>query len=60
MRSGECRRAEQSVGPAAIKHLQGSSWHGAAIAYLGVSLEVVPLPQDVLVGIVAAQKRQYR
>lgn len=46
--------------PAAIKHLQGSSWHGAAIAYLGVSLEVVQLPQDVVVGIVAAQKRQYR
>ena len=46
--------------PAAIKHLQGSSWHGAAIAYLGVTLEVVELPQDVVLRILAAQKRQYR
>lgn len=46
--------------PAAIKHLQGSSWHGAAIAYLGVTLEVVELLQDVVLRILAAQKRQYR
>lgn len=45
---------------AAVKHLQGKSWHGAAIADLGVTLEVVELPEDVVASIVAAQKRQFR
>ena len=46
--------------PAAIKHLRGTSWQGAAIAALGITLEVVELPQGLVTSIVAAQKRQYR
>jgi len=46
--------------PAAIKHLQGSSWQGAAIADLGVTLKVVQLPEPVVASVLAAQKRQYR
>ena len=46
--------------PAAIKHLRGTSWQGAAVAALGITLEVVELPRGLVASIVAAQKRQYR
>lgn len=46
--------------PVAIRHLRGTSWQGAAIADLGVTLEVVELPKHVIASIIAAQKRQYR
>ncbi len=46
--------------PAAIKHLRGTSWQGAAITALGITLEVVELQQGLVASIVAAQKRQYR
>lgn len=46
--------------PAAVRHLQGSSWQAAAIADLGVTIEVVELPSETVAAIVAAQQRQYR
>jgi hypothetical protein len=45
---------------AAVKHLRGNSWQGHAIADLGVELEVVELPVEVVAAILRAQHRQYR
>ncbi|NEA33957.1 hypothetical protein [Streptomyces sp. SID13031] len=45
---------------AAVRHLRGRSWQGQAITGLGVSLEVVSLPDHVVAAILEAQKRQYR
>lgn len=45
---------------AAVKHLRGRSWQGQAIRDLGVEIEVVQLPDDVVASISAAQRRQYR
>jgi len=44
----------------AVAHLRGRSWQGAAIRELGVELEVVDLPADLVGVLWAAQKRQYR
>lgn len=44
----------------AVAHLRGRSWQGAAIADLGVELEVVYLPPGVVTSIRQAQARQYR
>jgi hypothetical protein len=44
---------------AAVKHLRGRSWQGQALSHLGVDIEVVPLPDDVVASIIAAQKRQF-
>lgn len=45
---------------AAVKHLRGTSWQGQAIASMGVKIEVVSLPADVVTKILEAQKRQFR
>ena len=44
----------------AVAHLRGRSWQGAAIRDLGVEIEVVTLPAEVVDTIRAAQKRQFR
>ncbi|EAP97876.1 hypothetical protein JNB_12968 [Janibacter sp. HTCC2649] len=44
----------------AVAHLRGRSWQGAAIRELGVDIEVVELPPDVVRTIRDAQTRQYR
>ena len=44
---------------AAVRHLRGRSWQGRAIADLGVSIEVVSLPDDVRAAVVRAQVRQF-
>lgn len=45
---------------AARRHLDGRSWQAQAIAYLGVDLLVVGLPDDIVEGVRKAQLRQYR
>lgn len=45
---------------AAVRHLQGSSWQAAAVSDLGVTIEVVELPSEMVAAIVSAQQRQYR
>lgn len=45
---------------AAIRHLQGRSWQGQAIAALGVEFRVVTLPPDLVATIVETQRRQFR
>lgn len=44
----------------AVAHLRGRSWQGAAIRDLGVEIEVVSLPPELIDTILAAQTRQYR
>jgi len=44
----------------AVAHLRGKSWQGAAIKDLGVDIEVVDIPGELIETILAAQKRQYR
>ncbi|MBB3328430.1 hypothetical protein [Microlunatus antarcticus] len=45
---------------AAVKHLRGTSWQGAAIRQMGVCLEVVQLQDDDVLALVEAQRRQFR
>ncbi|MEO5981872.1 MAG: helix-turn-helix domain-containing protein [Pedococcus sp.] len=44
----------------AVAHLRGKSWQGAAVKDLGVDIEVVDIPRELIETILAAQKRQYR
>lgn len=44
----------------AVRHLRGRAWQGRAIADLGVEIEVVSLPLDVVDSLTSAQLRQYR
>jgi hypothetical protein len=46
--------------PAAMSHLAGRSWQAEAIRDLGVEIAIVELDPEVIVGLAAAQKRQYR
>ena len=45
---------------AAVQHLRGRSWQARAIEDRGVEVQVLELPSDVVAGILAAQKRQFR
>jgi hypothetical protein len=46
--------------PAAMSHLTGRSWQSEAIRDLGVQIEIVDLDPEIIAGLAAAQKRQYR
>lgn len=45
---------------AAVKHLRGRSWQGAAIRDMGVEIVVVPLEVDDVQAMRDGQKRQCR
>jgi len=45
---------------AAVCHLRGRSWQGAAIAAMGVEIEVVDLPPEGKQNLLDAQRKQYR
>ena len=44
----------------AAVHLRGRAWAGVALRHHGIQLEVVDLPEDVRVRVLAAQTRQFR
>lgn len=46
--------------PKAAQPFQGKSWYAGAIRDLGIGIEVVTLPTELIAAILEAQKKQYR